>query len=133
MRLVLSGKKEAVLPLIASKLMNIIEEADNLGVPFYPLVNDVPYVADTLGDSMEHFPTELVLPYPATLALDVMQPLIAQSLADKILIYLAVVGRLPAGYTEYSAKDLGQRLYETCACTHPDTSLRFTLGHPALN
>ena len=133
MRLILAGKKETVRPLIANKLMNIIEEVDDLGVPFYPLANDVPYVADTIGDSMERFPVELRLPYPTTLALNVMQPLIAQSLADKILVHLAVAGRLPAGYTEYSAQDLGQRLYEICAWGHPDKSLQLVLGRLALN
>ncbi len=133
MNFVVSGRKDAVLALIADKLMkttrhpSVVSEAS-----FYALEYDVPYIAETLHRSMTMGGINFDIPdywilCSDKMVLDSMHPVRAKSIADKILLSLATVGRVPLGYTEQNAITLGTLLYGLGASKHPDQSLRPTL------
>ena len=132
MNLIVSGQKDFALRLFAEKLLNVTkhpsvaEEAS-----FYSLEKDVPYIAETLQTSLCFPSIDFDVPdywLLSTERIETMNPVRARSIADKILLSLAIMGRFPPGYYEWSGINFGQRMYQLASWIHPEKPLRPALS-----
>ena len=132
MNIVVSGKKDFTLRLFAEKLVNVTKHPNVAAeASFYRLERDVPYIAETLQTSLQSRDLDLDIPdywILTTELIEAMNPVRAQSIADKILLSLAIMGRFPSGYYEWSGINLGQKMYGVASRIHPEESLRPALS-----
>jgi len=125
--------RHRMLVLIADKLMGITRHPSVVSeAALYGLENDIPYIADILQTSLARcvdFNTpDYCLEYVGKPIPPDINPVRAQSIADKIVVSLATIGRVPEGYTEWKAIRLGKLLYEVGSWQHPNTSIRYALA-----
>ena len=134
MQFIMSSRKDVVLRLIAEKLVNVTKHPSLAGeASFYQLEQDVPYIAETLETSMKFPAIDLdmrgywMLDSPNE-SIDAINPIMAQSIADKILLSLALLSRFPAGYGQSTGLRVGVRMYHVASLHHPTESMRPALS-----
>ncbi len=135
--LIVSGSDDSVRLLFAEKLISVTRrDCFKDMVSFYQIENDVPYLAEMLCTSVKWGSLDFETPgywLEPEEVLDSMNPVLAQSSGDKLLMALAVMGRYPRGLPEYSGLRLGQKFYRVASVFHPQSSLKPTFSMLSLD